>query len=343
MGTQRERPVDPEEEHLVRELGDSDPAAESSGPNFRPARRRSSGPAHPHDGGAVSIAKATSSSKARQLRSLANNCGPVCSCRRPTLRARLSPAPTTATALSATLARRGGNRWSSEPPTPRWWPGGQLRRSHEQAAVRGGRIKVRGRRLEKRSTSILADRSGGFTSTGLKSLSRLAKVKRVTAKKATSLSLKLAKLNSRDSRRTVFVASPGNTAAMASAAMGAARASGSLLAVDRAASTKTTKWIRKNAEANHRGRRQEGDPERIGGGAAQTRPAGCLGPHPALSADRRPGSRRERQYWSTSPVRWLLPRLQQLAKRSCSCRPRPAMPRRCGSYRPTRRSPRYAQ
>jgi hypothetical protein len=89
---------------------------------------------------------------------------------------------------------------------------------------------------------------GGFTSKGLKSLSRLAKVKRVTAKKATSLSLKLAKLDSRDTRRTVFVASPGNVAAMASAAMGAARATGSLLAVDRAASSKTTTWVRKNAK-----------------------------------------------------------------------------------------------
>ena len=199
-------------------------------------------------GGAVSTAKATSSS------------GQTASITGEQLRTGLqlpsayiaraaTPAPTTATALSATLARRGGRPVvvQATDTTVVALAASYAGATNRPLFVVGSKGPgAKARKAIRPASSLTA--VGGFTSTGLKSLSRLAKVKRVTAKKATSLSLKLAKLNSRDSRRTVFVASPGNTAAMASAAMGAARASGSLLAVDRAASTKTTKWVRKNAK-----------------------------------------------------------------------------------------------
>jgi hypothetical protein len=88
---------------------------------------------------------------------------------------------------------------------------------------------------------------GAFTPTALKALSRLAKVRRVTADGPAVLSMNLARLSTHKQRRPVFVAVPGNTAAMASAAMGAARAGGYLLALSAAPAPGVQKWVKAHA------------------------------------------------------------------------------------------------
>ncbi|HQR80137.1 MAG TPA: N-acetylmuramoyl-L-alanine amidase [Actinomycetota bacterium] len=89
---------------------------------------------------------------------------------------------------------------------------------------------------------------GSFSPAGLKSLGRLAKVRRVTASTAPALSLKLAAEIAGAQRRPAFVAAPGNLTALASAAMAAVRARGFVLAIDGAPSPATVKWVRKHAK-----------------------------------------------------------------------------------------------
>ncbi len=89
---------------------------------------------------------------------------------------------------------------------------------------------------------------GAFGDRALKSLSRLARVQRVSAGSAPALSLELARRAQRSERAAVFVATPGNDAAMASAAMGAARARGYLVAVDATPSAAAAKWVKAHAK-----------------------------------------------------------------------------------------------
>ena len=156
--------------------------------------------------------------------------------------------PTTATALSSALARRGGSpvvaqatdtsvvalaaAFAGSSGRPLYVVGGS---GPDKAAARALRP----------ASSLTA--VGAFTPTALKALSRLAKVRRVTASGPTALSLELARMSTRKDRRSVFVAVPGNTAAMASAAMGAARAGGYLLALSGAPGNAVQKWVKVHA------------------------------------------------------------------------------------------------
>ena len=88
---------------------------------------------------------------------------------------------------------------------------------------------------------------GAFSGTALKKLSRLASVRRVTASGPVALSLSLARVAQRKDRRAVFVAPAANPAAMASAAMGAARAGGYLLALTGPPTTAARKWVAAHA------------------------------------------------------------------------------------------------
>ncbi len=88
---------------------------------------------------------------------------------------------------------------------------------------------------------------GAFSGTAVKKLSRLASVRRVTASGPAALSLRLARLEQRKDRRAVFVAPAANPAAMASAAMGAARARGYLLTLTGPPSTPARKWVAAHA------------------------------------------------------------------------------------------------
>lgn len=97
----------------------------------------------------------------------------------------------------------------------------------------------------RRSRSAVA--VGRFTETALKRVGRLAKLTRVTAADTAALSLSLARRGERSERRPVFVAAAGNPAAMASAAMGAVRSSGYLLATGTSLSDTAVAWVRKRA------------------------------------------------------------------------------------------------
>ena len=324
---------------LVRELATQTRPQSQVGLTFRPARRRSSD-LRTRMTGAQSPSRRRRVRRARQLDHWRTTCGPFCSRRRSTLRAATTRAdhrhrtvrdaraswgrPVVVQATDTTVVALAASR---EPRTGRcsWWA-----------------ARVRGRRLESDTTSIPADRSGGLYPTGLKSLSRLAKVKRVTAKKATSLSPKLAKLNSRDSRRTVFVASPAIPRPWR-AQPWERPAPPDLYCGGSGREHQDHQVDPQEREANHR------SPARRRSRTHRRRccadPSGWVpGPHPALSADRRPGvASGEAILVDVTRPMGCRRGCSNLAKRSCSCRPRPAMPRRCGSYRPARRSPRYAQ
>ena len=161
----------------------------------------------------------------------------------------VTPAPTTATALSSSLNRRSGTPvvvQASDTSVVALAASlaGRAQRPLYVVGSKGPGAKARKALRPARSVTAV----GGFSATALKSLSRLAKVNRVTAKSAPKLSVKLARLSPADGRRAVFVASPANQAAMASAAMGAARARGSLLAVSDTPSRAAVKWVKKKAK-----------------------------------------------------------------------------------------------
>ena len=156
--------------------------------------------------------------------------------------------PTTATALSSVLARRGGSPVvaqatdTSVVALAAAFAGSSGRPLYVVGGSGPGKAAARALRPASSLTAV-----GAFTPTALKALSRLAKVRRVTASGPTALSMELARLSTRKDRRPVFVAVPGNPAAMASAAMGAARAGGYLLALSDSPGTAVQKWVKAHA------------------------------------------------------------------------------------------------
>jgi CO dehydrogenase/acetyl-CoA synthase epsilon subunit len=199
-------------------------------------------------GGAVATAKATSSS------------GQTAAISGEQLRVGLSlpsayiaravePEPTTATALSASLSRRGGSPvvvQASNTTVVALAAGfaGATKRPLFVVGSQGPKAKAkRALRPAKSVTAV-----GAVSPAGLRSLSKLAKVRRVTAPNAVKLSLKLARLNPSTARRAVFAATPANPSAMATAAMGATRARGTVIAVNATPSAKTVKWVAKRAK-----------------------------------------------------------------------------------------------
>ncbi len=156
--------------------------------------------------------------------------------------------PTTATALSSVLARRGGSPVvaqatdTSVVALAAAFAGSSGLPLYVVGGSGPGNAAARALRPASSLTAV-----GAFTPTALKALSRLAKVRRVTASGPTALSLELARMSTRKDRRSVFVAVPGNTAAMASAAMGAARAGGYLLALSGAPGNAVQKWVKVHA------------------------------------------------------------------------------------------------
>ncbi len=88
---------------------------------------------------------------------------------------------------------------------------------------------------------------GEFGSPASKSLNRLGSVRRVSAANIVDLSLRLASAGGQTTRRAVFLASPTDPAAMASAAMGAARAGGYLLAFGDTPSDAAVKFTKDRA------------------------------------------------------------------------------------------------
>ncbi len=157
--------------------------------------------------------------------------------------------PTTATALSSALAQRGKGAPvvaqatdTSVVALAAAFAGSTKRPFYVVGRSGPDRSAARALRPASSVTAV-----GAFTATSLKALGRLAKVRRVTAGNATALSLRLAELSVRKDRRAVFVAVPGNPAAMASAAMGAARAGGYLMALTDAPGAAMRKWVKAHA------------------------------------------------------------------------------------------------
>ncbi|MEZ5186672.1 MAG: hypothetical protein R2720_13080 [Candidatus Nanopelagicales bacterium] len=158
--------------------------------------------------------------------------------------------PVTATSLSTALASAGRGRpvvvQASDTAVvalAAGYAGTQGRPLYVVGSKGPGKKARKALRPAKSVTAI-----GAFSGTGLKSLSRLAKVRRVTDRSATKLSLKLAKYAQHGSRRAVFVASPRNPAALASAAMGATRAKGYLLVLKGTPKSAMVKWVAKRAK-----------------------------------------------------------------------------------------------
>ena len=87
--------------------------------------------------------------------------------------------------------------------------------------------KTAAKALRKKSMTAV----GAFAAPALAALNRLGKVRRVTADNAPALSVRLALAGKQTGRHAVFAASAADPAALASAAMGAVRAGGYLLAV----------------------------------------------------------------------------------------------------------------
>jgi hypothetical protein len=156
--------------------------------------------------------------------------------------------PTTATALSTALAQRGGAPVvaqatdTSVVALAAAFAGSSGRPLYVVGGAGPDKATVKALRPARSLTAV-----GAFTPTALKALSRLARVRRVTADGPTALSMDLARLATRKERRPVFVAVPGNAAAMASAAMGAARAGGYLLALSAAPAPGVQKWVKAHA------------------------------------------------------------------------------------------------
>jgi SpoIID/LytB domain protein len=146
-------------------------------------------------------------------------------------------APTSATALSSALSsgRKGSPVVVQASDTP------VVALAAAYAGSLGRPLVVVGGSGPGKASAKMLRRStmtavGTFSASVLKQLDRLGSVRTVTAEDVPSLSLKLATAAKKSDRRTVFVASPDDPAAMATAAMGAARAGGYLLAVDEAPS-----------------------------------------------------------------------------------------------------------
>ena len=108
----------------------------------------------------------------------------------------------------------------------------------------GGPSKAAAKVLRKTTMTAV----GAFSPKALKQLDRLGTVRRVTAADTPALSVKLALAGKASERRTVFVASVADPAAMASAAMGAARAGGYLLAFDKEPSEAAVKFTKDAAK-----------------------------------------------------------------------------------------------
>jgi len=154
--------------------------------------------------------------------------------------------PTTATSLSTSLARgrRGGPVVVQASDTTvvalaAAFAGSIGRPLYVVAGGGPDRTATKALRPAESLTAV-----GAFHPRALKALSRLAKVRRVTAGSAPALSLELAQAAQRSDRRTVFVAAPGNASAMASAAMGAVRAHGYLLVLSGTPSAGMGKWVK---------------------------------------------------------------------------------------------------
>lgn len=106
-----------------------------------------------------------------------------------------------------------------------------------------GPSEAAGKLLRKRSMTAV----GAFNETAVRALDKLGTVKRVTADDLPGLSLRLASVAKRSDRRTVFVAPAADPAALASAAMGASRSGGYLLAVDKTASSEAVNFTKSAA------------------------------------------------------------------------------------------------
>lgn len=160
-----------------------------------------------------------------------------------------SPQPTSATSLSASLSAGRGS-----PVVVQASDTSVVALASAFAGVAGRPLRVMpgsgpdaaARKALRSARSITV--VGTFPAGGLKALSRLAKVNRVTAPNAAALSLTLAARVKQSSRRPVFVVPAGNTAAMASAAMGAVRSRGYLLAVGKQPSQAMVKWVGANGK-----------------------------------------------------------------------------------------------
>jgi hypothetical protein len=159
--------------------------------------------------------------------------------------------PTTATALSARLAAERKPKGSpvvvSAADTAvvalaAAFAGAQQRPLYVVGGSGPDRLASKALRPARSITAV-----GAFGAQSLKALSRLAKVQRITAPDAPTLSVRLAQRAERKDRRPVFVAVPGNPAALASAAMGAVRSGGYLLTMGGAPVDATAKWVREHA------------------------------------------------------------------------------------------------
>jgi hypothetical protein len=154
--------------------------------------------------------------------------------------------PTTATALATALStgRKGtpvvvAASDTSVVALAAAFAGAQGRPLH---VVGGGGPTDAARKALKPAKTLTA--VGDFSRASLRALSRLAKVRRVSADSVVALSLELARAGQQSERRTVFVAASNNAAAMASAAMGAVRARGYLLAVRETPSDAAVAWAK---------------------------------------------------------------------------------------------------
>lgn len=161
----------------------------------------------------------------------------------------VDPEPVTATSLSAALA---GSRQSA-PVVVQASDTAVVALASAYAGRTGRSLLVVGGSGpgKKASATLRRSRSavavGALSATALKRIGKLAKVQRVTAGSPEALSLALARRSASSQRRALFVAASANPAALASAAMGAARAKGYLLAVDGSMSSSAVKWARAHA------------------------------------------------------------------------------------------------
>lgn len=158
----------------------------------------------------------------------------------------VDPAPVSATALSAALSsgRKGAPVVAQATDTAVV----ALAAAYAGTKARplfvvgpGGPARAVRKALKGRSMTAV----GAFTTTALQALDKAGSVRRVTAGDAGALSLKLAAATS--GRHAVYVADPGNPAAMASAAMAAARSRGYLLAVSKTPSASAIKFAKAHA------------------------------------------------------------------------------------------------
>ncbi len=160
----------------------------------------------------------------------------------------VTQAPTTATALSTSLAAgRGGAPVvvaasdTTVVALAAAFAGAQGRPVY---AIGGSGPDAAARKALKPARTLTA--VGAFSPKALKAVAKLAKVRRVRADSVGALSLALARAGQHSTRRAVFVGRADNPSAMASAAMGAVRAKGYLLAVGEIPSAASVKFVKAN-------------------------------------------------------------------------------------------------